>query len=167
MSSSLSCYLYWVPLGFTRSLPFSWEMCCQVLMLGIAGSIKMGIKFCSSLGEVWVMAKLSKKTCCRRMGLLGHLLSLGSHSQPCCAKWLWVWERPTGITALQRARDPTSMKESLWPASGTDLQLMFIDYIFFAGCRTENPISVCLYNFDSLPPLYRWGNWSLDLVATF
>lgn len=131
---------------------------------------KMGIKFCSSLGEVWVMAKLSKQICCKGMGLLGHLLNLGFHSHPCCAKWLWVWERATGITPLQRARDPTSVKESPWPASGKDLQLMFVDYVFFARCQAENPISVCLYNFDSLPPLYRWGNWSSEsiwLVATF
>lgn len=31
-------------------------------------------------------------------------------------------------------------------SSGKDLQLMFIDYVFFARCWADNLISICLYN---------------------
>lgn len=107
---------------------------------------KTGIKFFSSRGEVWVMAKLSKQTCCKGMGLLGHLLNLGFHSHPCCAKWLWVWERSIGITALQRARDPTSVKES----PHDQLRQGFTAYVYRLRILCQvlgwQPISVCLYN---------------------
>lgn len=60
-----------------------------------------------------MMAKLSKKTCCKELGLLGHLLNLGLHSHPSSAKIALSLEeiQRSHSFAKGRPRDPTSVKK--------------------------------------------------------